>query len=89
MSESTFGHTVEFAGRGLRIKEWTAVKERAVRLEVLVKLYKSLRDQGVATTLDENIAAERTKRHLSVPSSISEVHRLLKSEGRELCWRNP
>ena len=86
-----FDDTAVLAGGDKRIKQWSRVRESVIKLEVLVRLYKSLWDLGFGSTLDERLASDRTRRHLTGPSAKYEVERRLKevSELKEVCWRNP
>ena len=65
--------TAEIAGGDKRIREWTRMKETVIRLEVLVKLYGILLNLGASSLLDERLAGDRTRRHLSGPSSRTEI----------------
>ena len=65
--------TAEIAGGDKRIREWTRMKETVIRLEVLVKLYRILLGLGASSLLDERLAGDRTRRHLTGPSSRPEI----------------
>ena len=65
--------TAGSAGWELKVREWTRMKETVIRLDVLVKLYRILSDLGASSLLDERLAGDRTRRHLSGPSSRTEI----------------
>ena len=83
-----YQNTATSAGLDLRIVEWTTLREKAVNLEVLTKLYKSFWDRGGAPASDERIAGQTTLRHLAGPSAREEVSRKWKEGGENVCWRN-
>ena len=65
--------TASSAGLDTRVAEWVTLREDAVGLEALVKLYRSFREMGASTASDERIAGGRTQRHLAGPSARREV----------------
>ena len=81
--------TAELAGRVKSVAEWRSAREQTGRLEVLLAHLKNLGSVNSASALDEKLASQRTKRHLSGPSSKYEILQKLKSEeGDDVCWRN-
>ena len=68
----------EVAGWDRRVKEWIRVKVTSVKLEVLVRLYSLLWELGALSTLDERMAGNCTRRHLSGPLSKIEVQNKLR-----------
>ena len=66
-------NTAKSAGLDQRISEWTALRERLLGLESLVKMYRSLESIGSSTASDEKVAASRTQRHLAGTSAKEEV----------------
>ena len=65
------------------------MKETVAKLEVLVKLHKVLWALGASSLLDERLAGDRTRRHLSGPSSRIEIESKRQVNGRfdGVCWR--
>ena len=72
---------------GDRWSNWTAARDRTVRLEELAKHYDSLGKLNLAPSQEQKIASRLTKRHLSGPSAAIEVNkRLEKAMNDEICW---
>ena len=81
--------TAGSAGWELKVREWTRMKETVAKLEVLVKLHRVLWALGASSLLDERLAGDRTRRHLSGPSSRIEIESKRQVNGRfdGVCWR--
>ena len=81
--------TADSAGWDQKVREWTRTKETVAKLEVLVKLHKILWALGASSLLDERLAGDRTRRHLSGLSSRMEIESKRQANGRfdGVCWR--
>ena len=88
MSKILSSSTATEAGSDQRWSKWTLTRQKVVRLEELVKFYKSLRRLGLAPWQEQKIASKLTMRHLSGLSATYEIsQRLNESDIKDICWR--